>query len=134
MSFDRGQVLERVAAAVAGLPVVAAYVFGSVARGDTIAHDLDVAVVPADGADAPAVLDAVARRLADVGEVDVVDLRRAPLRLAGRILTEGRLAASVDEAARVRFEATTRSLFFDFAPFAEASDRAYLAAVAEGRA
>lgn len=134
MDVDLEGALDRVAAAIDDLPVVAAYVFGSTARAERAARDLDVAVVPSSVADVGPLLDTVARRLADLGPVDVVDLRAAPLRLAGRVLTDGRLAASLDDVERVRFEATTRSLVLDFAPFAEAADRAYLAAVAEGRA
>jgi predicted nucleotidyltransferase len=134
MEVDLGRALERVAEAIDGLPVVAAYVFGSMARREPARRDLDVALLIADDGPADAVLDTVARRLADLGPVDVVDLRSAPLRVAGRVLTDGLLAASTDEVARVRFEATTRSLALDFAPFAEAADRAYLAARAEGRA
>jgi predicted nucleotidyltransferase len=124
MEVDLGRALERVAEAIDGLPVVAAYVFGSMARREPARRDLDVALLIADDGPADAVLDTVARRLADLG----------PVRVAGRVLTDGLLAASTDEVARVRFEATTRSLALDFAPFAEAADRAYLAARAEGRA
>ena len=51
-----------------------------------------------------------------VPAVDLVDLLRAPLRLRGRVLEEGRVLDSVDEPARVEYEVRTRSEYFDFLP------------------
>ncbi len=117
-----------------GLDLVAAYVFGSQATGRARADsDIDVAVLSGgDARDRHEIADAVARRLVDLGEVDVVVLEDASLRLAGRILTEGRLVVDRDPPTRVLYEATTRTRYFDFEPFAAAIDRAYLARFARG--
>lgn len=130
-------VLDRAVRAVneacAGLDVVAAYVFGSVARGT--AHsgsDLDVGVLVGhpDPDERERVVATVARRLSAHGEVDVVALDDAPIRLVGRVLTEGRLACTGDDERRIEFEVASRRAYFDFEPFAAAIDRAYLARVA----
>lgn len=48
--------------------------------------------------------------------VDLVVLDRAPLELAGRISVSGRLLFEDDAVARVRWEATTRKIYFDELP------------------
>ncbi len=99
--------------------VAFAYLFGSRATGQHgPASDADVAIMTARPLDLLAEV-ALADRLAQamqVPAVDVLDLQRAPLRMRGRVLTEGRLLFSADESARVAFEVRTRSEYFDFLP------------------
>lgn len=65
-----------------------------------------------------------------VAEVDIVDLRAASLALRGRVAQEGQVLYSTDEAARVRFEAQTRTRYLDFLPMLRMHDRAFVASVA----
>lgn len=110
-----------------------AYLFGSRATGrHRPDSDADIAIMP----DAPLDLlaeAAVAEQLAQalqVSAVDLVDLRRAPLRLRGRVLEEGRLLYSSDEPGRVAFEVRTRSEYFDFLPTQRAHRDEFLRRVA----
>lgn len=48
--------------------------------------------------------------------VDLVVLDTAPLELAGRVAATGQLLFEEDPAARVRWEATTRKIYFDELP------------------
>lgn len=66
----------------------------------------------------------------DVEDVDVIDLRAAPLPLRGRVATEGRLLFSADEVERVRFEAETRIRYLDYLPTLRSHDRAFIQSVA----
>jgi predicted nucleotidyltransferase len=109
--------------------VAGIWLFGSFARGQaTTASDLDLAVL------APAPLDPVA--VFDLGlalgvlarrDVDLVDLRRAPVVLKKEILTGGRLVAADDPRACERFAAEAMALYVAF------RDELALAAAAEGR-
>ena len=45
--------------------------------------------------------------------VDLLDLKRALLRMRGRVITERCLLYSMDEPARVEFEVRVRSEYFD---------------------
>lgn len=116
------------------LGIKLAYVFGSRAGGNHQAgSDLDIAIM---GEEPLALVDSarLARIFAEasgVPEVDVVDLRAAPLSLAGRVAQEGKAVHCADEAARVRFEATTRTRYLDFLPMLRRHDRAFVAHVAE---
>ncbi|MCO5172124.1 MAG: nucleotidyltransferase domain-containing protein [Planctomycetes bacterium] len=103
--------------------VVAAYLFGSVARDEAgPASDVDVGVLlgaapPAGFAglrvqlDLEAALEALLRR-----PVQVVVLDRAPPDLVHRVLRDGRLVLERDPAARVRFEVRARREYFDVLP------------------
>lgn len=114
--------------------VLVAYVFGSrgagTARPDS---DLDVAVLADDRLDLSQIgrIASLLAESAGIPEVDVVDLRAAPLPLAGRVAQEGRLIHSSDEAARVEFEAETRVRYLDFLPTLQRLDRAFVRHVAE---
>jgi uncharacterized protein len=102
--------------------VVAAWLFGSVARGTAHARsDVDVAVLrtrdeaPRELADLPLDLeDDLARRLRR--RVQVVDVGRAPADLVHRVLRDGVLLVDRDRARRVRFEVASRNRYFDMAP------------------
>ena len=110
-----------------------AYLFGSRATGrHRPDSDADIAIMP----DAPldlladaAVADQLAQAL-QVPAVDLVDLRRAPLRLRGRVLEEGQLLYSSGEPGRVAFEVRTRSEYFDFLPTHRAHRDEFLRRVA----
>lgn len=101
--------------------VVAAYLFGSVARGDDHARsDVDVAILYRR--DPPRTFDALPLRLE--GEIerllgrcaDVVCLNLAPVDLCARVLRDGVLLLDQDPALRIGFEVRTRNLWFDLQP------------------
>lgn len=87
-----------------------AFVFGSRARGDHgPGSDLDVAAWwPRD---APPTFDVVMP-----AGVDLLVLNGAPLELAGRVAVDGTLLFDDDPAARVRWVASTRKIYFDELP------------------
>lgn len=64
--------------------------------------------------------------------VDLVDLRRLPLAVAGRIALHGILLFDDDPPARVRWQADTRSRYFDEAWLRAAATADFLAAQARG--
>lgn len=137
--MENAERISRVAAALEREPDVAfAYAFGSrVSGGDRPGSDLDVAV-HLEGDPSPELrhtrtLDLMMSLAAAAGcEVDVVVLNGAPLPLAGRVLTEGRVIASRDDVARVRYEIATRREFFDFQYHAQRVTRALLERIAAG--
>ena len=102
--------------------VLAAYLFGSVARGTaTTASDVDVAVLLT--ADPPRTLDGLHLGLEDDLEhalgvpVQLVVLNRAPCDLVHRVLRDGVLLVDRDPGARIRFEVDARNRYFDLQPF-----------------
>ncbi|MGH3777693.1 MAG: type VII toxin-antitoxin system MntA family adenylyltransferase antitoxin [Pseudonocardiaceae bacterium] len=110
-----------------------AYLFGSRATGrHRSTSDADIAIMPGRPLDLLAeagLADRLAHAL-QVPAVDLVDLRRAPLRLRGRVLEEGRLLYSADEPGRVAFEVRARSEYFDFLPTQRAHRDQFLRRVA----
>jgi predicted nucleotidyltransferase len=106
--------------AAEGAGIVAAYLFGSVARASaTVASDVDVAVPfgNADGSDPLAtfaVEGAVERLLRR--RVQVVDLERGAPDLVHRVLRDGILVHEADRSARIRFEIAARNRYFDLQP------------------
>ena len=114
------QVLREFFTAQAG-EVVAAYLFGSVARGTAGARsDVDVAVLyaappPPTLEGLPLDLEARIERL--VGRpAQVIVLNTAPVGLAHRVLRDGVLLLDRDPSARIRFEVRARNEFFDLQP------------------
>lgn len=65
--------------------------------------------------------------------VDLMVLDHAPLELRGRVALRGRLIFSDDEVARVRWEATTRKIYFDELPRIQRAHREFSEAVRRGR-
>lgn len=63
---------------------------------------------------------------------DLLVLDTAPLELAGRVAASGSLILEVDAAARVRWEARTRKIYFDERPRFERSHREFLASLRHG--
>ena len=112
-------------------PVVAAYLFGSQASGQTTAlSDVDVAVLLEPGVAAPGMVQA--RLISDLmlvfhrSDVDVVVLNRAPILLRQRVIGPGRVLYCRDDTARVRFEVATRREYVDTQPLSERQDAALL--------
>lgn len=104
-----------------------ALVHGSRASGDPRADsDLDVAAWwPSP--DVPASFDV------DVPDgVDLMVLNSAPLELAGRVAERGRLLFDDDPPARVRWQATTRKIYFDEKPRLERGHREFLEGLRRG--
>jgi uncharacterized protein YutE (UPF0331/DUF86 family)/predicted nucleotidyltransferase len=102
--------------------VVAAYLFGSVAR-DTATPTSDVDVAVLFVADPPSTIDGLHLRLE--GELErvlgvpaqLVVLNRAPCDLIHRVLRDGVLLVDRDPRARIRFEVDARNRYFDLQPF-----------------
>lgn len=108
--------------------VVAAYLFGSHARGTaTERSDVDVGILYAT--DLPPSLDALPLDLESELEravglrVQTIVLNRAPVDLIHRVFRDGTLVLDRDRSHRVRFEVKKRNEFFDLQPGLE-RDRA----------
>ena len=113
--------------------IVAAWVFGSLARGDARADsDLDIAVLPAlpqrpeDTADLFR-LAAELERFSPSRRVDVVVLGPQGPVLRHRILSEGRLVKDADREARMEWEERTMREYLDWKPTHDIAMRATFA-------
>lgn len=134
-------VLERLRAAapevLAGEPVVAAYLFGSHARGEADQlSDVDIAVL-APEVPAAARLDLRLRLMSEVSrefgaEADVIVLDESPLTLAGRVLRDGTLIFSRDDGVRAHYESRIFRLYADFSRDEDEHARLALRVMAEG--
>jgi len=101
--------------------IIAAYLFGSVARGTAGARsDVDLAVLYA--AAPPATLEGLPLDLEGRIEqlvnrpAQVIVLNTAPAGLVHRVLRDGVLLLDRDPSARIRFEVRARNEFFDLQP------------------
>lgn len=101
--------------------IIAAYLFGSVARGTAGARsDVDAAVLYA--APPPATLEGLPLDLEGRIEqlvnrpAQVIVLNTAPVGLVHRVLRDGVLVLDRDPSARIRFEVRARNEFFDLQP------------------
>lgn len=101
--------------------LVAAYLFGSVARGTASpASDVDIAILV--DKDPPRTFEALPLGLeGDLERVlgrrtQVVVLNRAPVDLVHRVLRDGQLLCERDRSARIRFEVRARAEYFDLLP------------------
>ena len=105
-------------------PVAAAYLFGSFARNAARPDsDFDVAVL-LSGAPQTAVIGPLTTIRGDLErrvrrEVDLLDLRAAPVDVRHRVLREGVLLFDGEPAERIRFEVQTRNEYFDLVPYLE---------------
>jgi uncharacterized protein len=112
--------LARVVADLRGYGATFAFLHGSAATGTSGPRsDVDVAAWWADAAP----------ESFEVGlpvGVDLLVLNSAPLELAGRIAQFGRLLFDDDPAARVRWVATTRKVYFDELPRLARAHREFL--------
>lgn len=101
--------------------LVAAYLFGSVARGtDSSNSDIDVGILlrtaPSSGLnDLRSELEGHLERALG-RRTQVVILNNAPPDLLHRVLRDGRLLVERDRAARIRFEVRARNEYFDLLP------------------
>ena len=101
--------------------IIAAYLFGSIARGTTHAgSDVDVAVLYVDAPPATIEglpLDLESRIRRRVGRpAQVIVLNTAPAGLVHRVLRDGVLLLDRDPGARIRFEVRARNEYFDLQP------------------
>ena len=117
----RRRLVQFLADRAAGDDIVAAYLFGSVARGDDVAgSDVDVAVLYQ--CDPPPTFDGLPLRLeGDIERLlgrpaDVITLNTAPVDLCARVLRDGVLLLDRDPPARIAFEVRTRNAWFDLQP------------------
>lgn len=131
--------LER-AFGASGPAIVAAYLFGSVARNESgPMSDVDVAVLfdqhtvaAGDRLTAAARLEHVLGR-ESVHPVQVVVLNDASPSLVHRALRDGVLLAGAGDPRRVAFEARAMAEYLDFQPLLERLDLAIIARSREGR-
>lgn len=106
--------------------VIAAYVFGSQAKGSVgPLSDVDVAVLVQNAVNKKELFQ---RKLEIAGElsdflkredIDVVLLNNAPPLIAHRVLKEGRLLFSRDEKTRLEHEVKAVMRYLDWKPFLE---------------
>ncbi len=101
--------------------LLAAYLFGSVARGmDSPSSDVDVGILLQTAS--PGKLNGLRSALeADLERAlrkrtQVVVLNNAPPDLVHRVLRDGRLLLDRDRVARIRFEVRARNEYFDLLP------------------
>jgi predicted nucleotidyltransferase len=101
--------------------IIAAYLFGSIARGTAHAgSDVDVAVFYADAPPATIEglpLDLESRIRRRVGRpAQVIVLNTVPAGLVHRVLRDGVLLLDRDPGTRIRFEVRARNEYFDLQP------------------
>ncbi len=118
--------------------VIAAYLFGSLARGQAgPMSDVDIAVLLDASMDDEAIVERQLElmmaldRFAD-REVQVVILNRAAPPLAYQVIRDGRLLFERSRAERVAFEVRTMKLYFDLQPMLAEQNRALLTRIQEG--
>lgn len=121
MGGSAAALLDSLRGAFAGEDCVAAWLFGSRARGDASAQsDVDVAVL--FGRPRPTTLEGLPTRLHAVLEraagacVDLVILDGADPDLIHRVLRDGVLLVDNHRAGRIAFEVRSRNLWFDLEP------------------
>jgi predicted nucleotidyltransferase len=104
--------------------IAAAYLYGSVARGEATAlSDVDLALVVTDGMEEKERSHLVRDVLVELGrrlsgrKLEVRLLDELPTAVRGRAIADGRLVFERDPAARVRAEVEARMAFHDFQYF-----------------
>ena len=108
--------------------IVAAYIFGSYARGRARADsDIDIGILLKDDTGGSGIYPArLAGELKDAcktgHDIDVRILNRGSLRFLHQVL-KGKLIFSRDDSKRIKFETTTILKYLDFKPFLEEYDR-----------
>lgn len=120
---DRQKLMQRLRTLLeaSGSHVISAYLFGSVARGDSHSDsDIDIAVLlvrsPESFDELPLALESQLEL--ELGrEVQVVTLNNAPPDLIHRVLRDGELLLDRDRAHRIAFEVRSRNLYFDVLPY-----------------
>lgn len=115
---------ERLGARAEAEGIVAAWLFGSVARGDARSDsDVDVGILYRDAP--PRTLEGVGRvygleedLTADTGlPVQVVNLNQASVDLVVRVLRDGDLLVDLEPLRRIAFEVSSRNEFWDLEPY-----------------
>jgi predicted nucleotidyltransferase len=121
-SADHGALIERLTAELgrASESVIAAWLFGSVARGEARSNsDVDVAVLlasaPQNLAELPLDLEDRLERVTG-RRLQVVVVNEAPVDLVHRVLRDGRILLDRDRSHRIRFEVQKRNEYFDLLP------------------
>lgn len=117
--------------------VVAAYLFGSVARGTAgPLSDVDIALLVPDRHQrrivCDRVTDALCRRLR-TSRIDVISLADAPAALRYRVVRDGWLVVRRDAAAVQRFVAETVLQYLDFKPLRDRAFSRLRDAILDGR-
>lgn len=127
------QVREVVPDVLRRYPVVAAYVYGSAARGTMLAtSDLDLALVledtlpPYDRLKLELAIQADVEDALGFMPVDVRAINEAPLMVRGAGVQTGLRVYESDHDRRVTFEVATRMRYFDYAPGARRLQEAFL--------
>jgi uncharacterized protein len=100
-----------------------AYLHGSRARGQQ-RPDSDIDIAAYFGGQPPQGFDILLP-----SGVDLLVLDHAPLELAGRVAVGGKLLFDDDPVSRVRWEATTRKVYFDQLPRITRPHREFAASV-----
>jgi len=124
--MDEARAAEVVAEAVAVLRNAGArfaYLHGSRASG-SYRPDSDIDIAAYFGGQPPNAFDILLPHGADLLVLD-----HAPLELAGRVAARGRLLFDDDPVTRVRWEATTRKIYFDELPRITRAHREFAASV-----
>ncbi|WP_054937530.1 type VII toxin-antitoxin system MntA family adenylyltransferase antitoxin [Moorella stamsii] len=117
--------------------VVAAYLFGSYARGTGRERsDIDVAVLFVGSEDKLQRFDRRLEIIIDLErvtgkKVDVIDIQAAPLLLQHQILKDGILLVDKNPRYRVAFEVWSRRTYFDLQSFLERRNKKIIAKVLE---
>jgi predicted nucleotidyltransferase len=125
------EALQRYFASLDG--VLAAYLFGSYARGQAgPLSDVDVAVLLDDACDEQRSFDIRLEvigglmRMLHTNDVDVIVLNQAPLALQYRVVRDGILLYCRERQPTIEFAARTVSMYLDFKPVIERHERAIL--------
>jgi predicted nucleotidyltransferase len=116
--------------------VVAAYLFGSAARGVADPGDLDIAVMFApqvDGFTAAVALQVDLERALDF-PVDVHDFDALPSDVQFRVLDEGMVLVDADRRARARRAVTAQLMYYDFKPYLDRIRQGAVRRLASGAA
>jgi predicted nucleotidyltransferase len=137
METGRQEVERAIERAVAGeADVLAAYLFGSLARGTAgMLSDIDIGLLLAAGVDGDPVCDRVMERLASdlrTDRIDVVPLRQAPLPLRYRVVSEGVVVLSRSPAALERFFVESVLQYLDFKVLRDRAFKTQSAAIRQG--
>jgi uncharacterized protein len=106
---------------------VFAFIHGSTAQG-TARADSDIDIAAWWSLEAPPSFEVLLPP-----RVDLLVLNSAPLELAGRVAVDGVLLFEDDPAARVRWVAQTRKIYFDERPRIERSHREFAEGLRRGR-
>lgn len=120
---SHGDLAERLRSSLESAPagVVAAYLYGSEARGEARPDsDVDVAVLFSEPTE-PVLANAASRIEGELERVlrrpvHLVELNRAPADLIHRVLRDGLVLLDRDRAARLAFEVRARNEYFDLEP------------------